>query len=43
MKLLHRNVSYEALSTKKKVVRLKKMLTKLRKDKASVLQNKSNV
>ncbi len=37
VKLLHRNVSYEALSTKKRF-RLKKMLTKLRKDKASVLQ-----
>lgn len=42
VKLLQRNVSYEALS-KQKRFRLKKMLTKLRKDKANALQNKSNV
>jgi len=40
VKLLQRNVSYEVFS--KQRFRLKKMLTKLRKDKANTLQNKSN-
>jgi hypothetical protein len=42
VKLLQRNVSYEALS-KQKRFRLKKMLTKLRKDKVNASQNKLNV
>jgi len=40
VKLLQRNVSYEVFS--KQRFRLKKMLTKLRKDKANTLQYKSN-
>jgi len=42
VKLLQRNVSYEALR-KHKRFRLKKMLTKIRMDKANASQNKSNV
>lgn len=42
VKLLQRNVSFDALS-KQKRFRLKKMLTKLRKDKMNASQNKSNV
>lgn len=42
VKLLQRNVSYEALS-KQKRFRLKKMVTKLRKDKVNASQNKLNV
>lgn len=42
VKLLQRNVSFDVLS-KQKRFRLKKMLTKLRRDKINVSQNKSNV